>query len=68
MIIQTSIGTACLEPNPFFKNIENSSVFYRVPPQTTIESNPLTNDDTGVRLDSGQSTLDYANAILGPLN
>ena len=50
------------------QNIENSSVFYRVPPQTTIESNPLTNDDTGVRLDSGQSTLDYANAILGPLN
>ena len=50
------------------QNIENSSVYYRVPSQTTIESNPLTNDDTGVRLDSGQSTIDYANAILGPLN
>ena len=49
------------------QNIENSSVYYRVPSQTTIESNPLTNDDTGIRLESGQSTVDYANTILGPL-
>ena len=50
------------------QNIENSSVYYRVPSQTTIENNPLTNDDTGIRLESGQSTVDYANTILGPLN
>lgn len=42
--------------------------FYRLPPKTNIESNPLTNDDTGVRLESGQNTIDYANSILGLLN
>ena len=51
-----------------FNNIDQEEVYYRVPPQTNIESNPLTTDDTGVRLESGQSTIDYANAILGPLN
>ncbi len=51
-----------------FNNIDQEDVYYRVPPQTNIESNPLTTDDTGVRLESGQSTIDYANAILGPLN
>lgn len=51
-----------------FKNINNSDVFYRVPPQTNIESNPLTTNDTGVRLESGPDTINYANTILGPLN
>ena len=50
------------------KNISNSEVYYRIPPKTNMEISPLSNEDTGVRLDSGQDTIDYANTILGPLN
>lgn len=43
-------------------------MFYRVKPTSANGQDPLTNNNTGVTLDSGQVTIDYANSILGNRN
>lgn len=51
------------------EKVDDLNMYYRLVSRTAGSSaNPLTNIDTGVALESGQSTIDYANAILGPLN
>lgn len=51
-----------------FINIEASRVYYRVSPQMITDGDPLTNNNTGVHLENGSVTIEYANEILGPLN
>lgn len=50
------------------QTINDSGVYYRVQPISSTSVNPLTNEDTGISLESGQGTIDFANNILGNLN
>ncbi|WP_421365224.1 hypothetical protein [Streptococcus suis] len=43
-------------------------VYYRLTNSATSGIDPLKNTETGVQLDSGPKTIDYANSILGENN
>lgn len=46
----------------------NPDAYYRLSQTANAEINPLKNTETGIQLESGPKTIDYANSILGENN
>lgn len=50
------------------KNTDSLDIYYRVSSKSSLSHDPLENDKTGVQLDGGSKTIEYADEILGQLN